>query len=145
MDIKEIQALADILKNADLSSIEITEGNLHIRLEKGQIAASAPGQGFVGVPSQEPSTAEITADPVSESALDTITSPMVGVFYATPSPDAPPYVTIGTAVERGDVLCVIEAMKLMNEVVAERDGVIADICVRNGDVVEFEQPLFRIQ
>lgn len=74
-----------------------------------------------------------------------VTSPMVGVFYAAPSPDQEPYVSVGAQVKKGDVLCLIEAMKLMNEVTAETSGEICDICVENGQVVEFGQPLFMIK
>lgn len=76
---------------------------------------------------------------------EAVTSPMVGVFYAAPSPDKEPYVSIGTQVKKGDVLCLIEAMKLMNEVTAEISGEICDICVENGQVVEYGQPLFMIK
>ena len=72
-------------------------------------------------------------------------SPMVGVFYAAPSPDSEPYVSVGSSVNKGDVLCLIEAMKLMNEVTAEKSGVITEVCVENGQVVEYGQPLFRIK
>ena len=67
---------------------------------------------------------------------------MVGVFYAAPSPDSEPFVTVGQSVKKGQVVCIIEAMKLMNEIAAEKDGVITDVCVSNGDIVEFGQPLF---
>ncbi len=73
-----------------------------------------------------------------------VKSPMVGVFYAAPSPDAEPFVQVGSKVKKGDVLCIIEAMKLMNEITAEQDGEIVDICVQNGDVVEYGQTLFKI-
>ncbi|MDO4356300.1 MAG: acetyl-CoA carboxylase biotin carboxyl carrier protein, partial [Clostridia bacterium] len=73
-----------------------------------------------------------------------VKSPMVGVFYAAPSPEKPPFVKVGDRVKKGDVLCIIEAMKLMNEITAEQDGEIADVCVANGDVVEFGQILFKI-
>ena len=73
-----------------------------------------------------------------------IESPMVGVFYAAPSPDSEPYVTVGTSVRKGDVLCLIEAMKLMNEVTAEKSGIITEVCAENGQVVEYGQPLFMI-
>lgn len=74
-----------------------------------------------------------------------VSSPMVGVFYAAPSPDSEPYVSVGTRVSKGDVLCLIEAMKLMNEVTAEKSGEITKICVENGQVVEYGQPLFMIK
>lgn len=82
------------------------------------------------------------------SAVDTSTaikSPMVGVFYSAPSPDSSDYVTVGSSVKKGDVICIIEAMKLMNEITATHSGVIDEICVNNGDVVEFDQPLFKLK
>ena len=74
-----------------------------------------------------------------------VTSPMVGVFYAAPSPESEPFVTVGQSVKKGQVVCIIEAMKLMNEIAAEKDGVITEVCVNNGDIVEFGQPLFYIK
>ena len=76
--------------------------------------------------------------------LAEVTSPLVGVFYASPSPDAEPFVKVGSMVKKGDVLCIVEAMKLMNEIVAEQDGTVVDICAHNGDVVEFGQTLFKL-
>ena len=73
-----------------------------------------------------------------------IKSPMVGVFYASPSPDAAPFVQVGSKVKKGDVVCIIEAMKLMNELTADMDGEVVDVCVNNGDVVEYGQPLFKL-
>ena len=73
-----------------------------------------------------------------------VASPMVGVYYAAPAPDKEPFVRVGDRVSKGDVLCIIEAMKLMNEITSDRDGVIVEICVENGQIVEYDQPLFRI-
>ena len=78
------------------------------------------------------------------NAAKMVTSPMVGVFYASPSPTDPPFVTVGSKVKKGDVLCIIEAMKLMNEITAEEDGEIIDICATNGSVVEYGQILFKM-
>ena len=87
------------------------------------------------------------ADKVPEMIQDgtPVESPMVGVFYAAPSPDSEPYVTVGSKVSKGDVLCLIEAMKLMNEVTAEKSGEITAVCAENGQVVEYGQPLFMIK
>ena len=81
---------------------------------------------------------------VDYNDMTEVKSPMVGVFYAAPAPDAKPYVQVGDKVKKGDVLCIIEAMKLMNEIQADADGEIADICVQNGDLVEYGQTLFKI-
>ncbi len=96
---------------------------------------------------EETAAAESTvpAEDAKKSDGTPITSPMVGVFYAAPAPDKEPYVSVGTKVNKGDVLCLIEAMKLMNEVTAEKNGEISEICVENGQVVEYGQPLFMIK
>lgn len=96
---------------------------------------------------EETAVAENTAaaETVKKSDGTPVTSPMVGVFYAAPAPDKEPYVSVGTKVSKGDVLCLIEAMKLMNEVTAEKSGEIVEICVENGQVVEYGQPLFMIK
>ena len=100
-------------------------------------AAPVPATGAeaLGVTHEEPA-------PVKEGTL--VLAPTVGVFYSAPSPDARPFVEVGDQVKKGDTLCIIEAMKLMNEIPAELDGTVAEICVGNGQVVEFNQPLFRI-
>lgn len=78
------------------------------------------------------------------NALIEVTSPFVGVFYSSPSPESPPYVTIGTEVKKGDVLCIVESMKIMNEITAEQDGKVIDICVKNNDIVEYGQVLYKL-
>ncbi len=146
MNIKEIKALADILICKNLTALEVTEGETKIRLEKQPAAAYAsPVQPYT------PTAAAVSAEtcsnvetaPAKKSCIE-IKSPMVGVFYAAPSPGATPFVQVGSKIKKGDVLCIIEAMKLMNELTAEVEGEIAEICVSNGDVVEFGQPLFRL-
>ena len=97
------------------------------------VAAAAPAAAVA-----EPAAAE-------QEDFKVITSPMVGVFYSAPSPEAKPYVSVGQNVSAGDVVCIIEAMKLMNEVPATEGGVVAEICVQNGDVVEYGQPLFKLK
>ena len=90
-------------------------------------------------------TAAAEPKPVQKASGTTVESPMVGVFYSAPTPDSEPYVSVGSNVNKGDVLCLIEAMKLMNEVTAEKSGVIEEVCVENGQVVEYGQPLFVIR
>ena len=90
-------------------------------------------------------TVSAVSESVSKSEGTPVTSPMVGVFYADPAPDKEPYVSVGAKVNKGDVLCLIEAMKLMNEVTAEKSGEIVEVCVENGQVVEYGQPLFMIK
>ena len=150
MDVEQIRKLAAILKETGLTRLEVTEGALVIRLEKQaqKVVSTVPCE---AAPQQLPVAEKESLEayhaepePVDFNRMTEIKSPMVGVFYAAASPDAEPFVKRGDRVKRGDVLCIIEAMKLMNEITAEIDGEIADICVDNGQIVEFSQPLFRI-
>ena len=152
MNIKQIRELAQILSQNELNSLEIVEGDTRIRLEKGGAQAAAPA---VQQASRQSETAQPTqtADPAEKTERDAgvdfnrlteVKSPLVGVFYAAPSPEAEPYVKIGSTVKKGDILCIVEAMKLMNEIVAEQDGTVVDVCAHNGDVVEYGQTLFKL-
>ncbi|HIV27883.1 MAG TPA: acetyl-CoA carboxylase biotin carboxyl carrier protein [Candidatus Ornithocaccomicrobium faecavium] len=154
MNIKQIKALAQILAQNDLSALEINEGETHIRLER-TVAQPAAQAGAVLVAPPMPAAAAQSAQeapasaPVEDPGVDfndvfEAKSPLVGVFYAAPSPGAEPFVRVGSRVKKGDVLCIVEAMKLMNEIQAERDGEIVDICAHDGDVVEFGQTLFKL-
>ena len=154
MNIKQIKALAQILAQNDLSALEINEGETHIRLER-TVAQSAAQAGAVLVAPPMPAAAAQSAQeapasaPVEDPGVDfndvfEAKSPLVGVFYAAPSPGAEPFVRVGSRVKKGDVLCIVKAMKLMNEIQAERDGEIVDICAHDGDVVEFGQTLFKL-
>ncbi len=147
-----VKALAHLMQEAGLTSLEIKETDFYIKLEK-----TVPAQAIqAAIPTQSVlPPAQAVQTPVSASVQDDdpgmdfnnvklVASPMVGVFYAAPSPDREPFVTIGSHVKEGDILCIIEAMKLMNEITAECDGEIVDICAVNGDVVEFGQTLFKI-
>lgn len=152
--VDQIKQLIEILENSNLAVMEITdENNGSIRLEKPQAApvnTFAVNAGSVPV---MPTATEAVAQPapvaqaVAPATQDTgasIKSPMVGVFYAAPSPDSDPFVTVGKKVNKGDVVCIVEAMKLMNEITAEQSGTISEICVNNGDIVEYGQTLFKI-
>jgi len=151
MNIKQIRELAQILSQNELNSLEIVEGDTRIRLEKGgaQTAASAVQQASRQAETEQPiqtAPAEKTERDagVDFNRLTEVKSPLVGVFYAAPSPEAEPYVKIGSTVKKGDILCIVEAMKLMNEIVAEQDGTVVDVCAHNGDVVEYGQTLFKL-
>lgn len=148
MNIREIKALAQIMMQSDLSALEVVEGESRVRLERNQAevrpAAALPVMGAPVVPQAPAPEPEKEATPVDFNAVNEIKAPMVGVFYAAPAPDAEPYVKVGSKVKKGDVVCIIEAMKLMNEITAEQDGEIVDICVTDGSVVEFGQPLFKL-
>ena len=147
MNIKNIRSLAQIMQSSGLTAIEISEGDTRIRLEKNMhmVAAhhahTAPMQAEMAL---EPDTSGISERVVDFNMISEVKSPMVGVFFAAPAPDAEPFVQVGDRVKKGDVLCVIEAMKIMNEIVSETDGEIVDICVQNGQVVEYSQILFKI-
>ena len=126
------------------------EGDVELRLERQQeVVAVAPAAPVMPVAAPAPAAgaealgvSHEQAAPQKEGTL--VLSPTVGVFYASPSPDARPFVEVGDQVKKGDTLCIIEAMKLMNEIPSEVDGTVAEICVGNGQVVEYNQPLFRI-
>ena len=143
MDIEKIRGLADIASSYGLSRIVISEGDTKILIEKAPSAEAAVSKS----PAENKGSASAAVDSAKTLDFNKITevrSPIVGVFYAAPAPDADPFVTIGSKVKKGDVLCIIEAMKLMNEITAECDGEIVDICMKNGDLAEFEQVLFKI-
>lgn len=136
MEFNDIKQLASLMKEMGLVSLEYSEGGVSIRMERaaGTQAASCRA-------------ADDGDDPQTDdtSGIYTVTSPMVGVFYAAPAPDKRPYVSVGDRVNAGDVLCIIEAMKMMNEIAAEKRGVIVEICVGNKQIVEYGHPLFRIR
>ena len=154
MNIKQSKALAQILAQNDLSALEINEGETHIRLERtvaqpaaqaGAVLVAPPMPAAAAQPAQEaPASAPVEDPGVDFNDVFEAKSPLVGVFYAAPSPGAEPFVRVGSRVKKGDVLCIVEAMKLMNEIQAERDGEIVDICAHDGDVVEFGQTLFKL-
>lgn len=153
MEIKEIRELAGILEDYGLTSLKFDDGTSKVKLEKnpsegcrnvyvnGLTAPEASQQGTPVIPAQQVS---IEGTPVAAAIGEEIKSPMVGVFYAASSPEEPPFVSVGTKVKQGDVICIVEAMKLMNEIVAERDGEIMEICASNGEIVEYGQLLFRM-
>jgi acetyl-CoA carboxylase biotin carboxyl carrier protein len=142
MNLRQVRALAQILKEHDLTALEVSTGEDKIRLERKADTAVIQAVPSVGTAPNVP--AAQSAPVQKEKNYREIKSPMVGVFYAAPSPDAEPFVKEGSYVKKGDVLCIIEAMKLMNEVNAEQDGKIIEVCVENGQVVEYGQTLFKI-
>ena len=135
----DIRELANIMRDTGLSVLDYNSGGESIRMERN----------FTGL-SKKAQTSVDTQTPEEQSDIQTadgeiiVRSPMVGVFYSAPGADSEPYVAIGDTVRVGDVLCIIEAMKIMNEITAEHDGVITGICVENKQIVEFNQPLFRV-
>ena len=146
MKLDEIRSLAQIMRESDLTSLEVSEGDLKVKLEK----KTPPPPPAVLIPRGDmPEAAEKpAAEPAgqkNEENFKEIKSPMVGVFYAASSPEREPFVKVGSKVKKGDVVCIVEAMKLLNEINADQDGEVAEICAENGQVVEYGQTLFRLR
>ena len=147
MDIEHISKLAEIFSAHGLTSLEVIEGGMRVRLEKlaaYQPSSVQPIATAISVPIGSESGVGAGGQLVDFNRIIEVKSPLVGVFYAAPSPDSETFVSIGSRVKKGDVLCIIETMKLLNEITAEVDGEIVDICVKDGDVVEYGQVLFKI-
>jgi oxaloacetate decarboxylase (Na+ extruding) subunit alpha len=154
MNLKEIKELIEILKGTDISEIEIERSGVKLRLRKGGDVTFHPAMPRMEYPPAAivaPAVPEVPAPSVEQAAELVkanevrVTSPIVGTFYRSSSPDKPPYVEIGDLVKKGQVLCIIEAMKLMNEIESEQAGKIVQILVENGQPVEYGQPLFAIE
>ena len=150
MDKKQIREYIKLFKESGLAKMELSEtsgeGSFSIKLENETSAAPyalPPVQFVQAAESDEGEKADLSSVKDYNKYRD-INSPMVGIFYSAPSPDAEPFVKVGSKVKKGDTLCIIEAMKLMNDVVAEEDGEIVEICAENGSLVEFGQVLFKI-
>ncbi len=146
-EIKELLEAFDSSKATALD-IQIDENQfLSIRQKsaKQEIVQMQAAPAVVEIQTPTPAEADRTVTEEKSGDGTPIEAPMVGVFYAAPSPDSEPYVSVGSTVNKGDVVCIIEAMKLMNEVTSEKSGVITEICVENGQVVEYGQPLFLIK
>jgi acetyl-CoA carboxylase, biotin carboxyl carrier protein len=144
MDTKKIKWLMQAFEKSNLTAMEVCEGESKVRLERAAATVAAAPVPLMTAAAPVDNLFQEESGAVDFNRLTDIKSPMVGVFYSAPAPDAVPFVKRGDYVKKGDVLCVIEAMKLMNEITAETDGEIADICVQNGEVVEFGQPLFKL-
>jgi oxaloacetate decarboxylase alpha subunit len=154
MNLKELKELIEMLKDTDISELEIERSGVKVRLRKGGDVTFHPAMPRMEYPPTAivaPSIAETPA-PVAEKPAEQpktnqikVTSPIVGTFYRSSSPDKPAYVEAGDIVKKGQVLCIIEAMKLMNEIESEATGKIVQILVENGQPVEYGQPLFVIE
>ncbi|QDX82085.1 acetyl-CoA carboxylase, biotin carboxyl carrier protein [Denitratisoma sp. DHT3] len=152
MDLRKLKTLIDLVQNSGISELEISEGEEKIRIAK-HLAVPAPTTMMVGMPQAAPHPAPspaVPAAPAAEPPASTLpegtvmTAPMVGTFYRASSPGASPFVEVGQAIKVGDTLCILEAMKLMNEIESEVVGTVKAILVENGQPVEFGQPLFVI-
>ncbi|HLW04377.1 MAG TPA: acetyl-CoA carboxylase biotin carboxyl carrier protein [Azoarcus sp.] len=150
MDLRKLKKLIDLVEASGISELEITEGEEKVRIAK----ASATSQGtmnYVAAPAPAPAPAPVAAAPAAEApeenalpAGQVIKSPMVGTFYRASSPGSAPFTDVGQTVSNGDTVCLIEAMKLMNEIESDLNGTVKAILVENGQPVEFGQPLFVI-
>ena len=154
MDIRKVKKLIELLEESNIGEIEIKEGEESVRISRhgnqpvAPMAYAAPAPA-APAPAAAPATAETAASepaaPAAAPATDNaVLSPMVGTFYRAPSPDAASFVEVGQTVRVGDVLCIVEAMKMMNQIEADRAGTVTAIHVENGEAVEFDQPLISI-
>lgn len=154
MDIRKIRKLIELLEETGISEIEIKEGEESLRLSRhSNISVETPQVHYVSTPAPQMQTLPATnpaihqenkpAAPVTPGHK--IRSPMVGTMYTSPSPESPPFVSVGQTVKAGDVLCIVEAMKMFNEIEADRAGKITEILVANGAAVEYDQVLFVIE
>ena len=163
MDIRKIKKLIELLEDSSLSEIEIVEGEESVRLSRGAPAGGAPVQHALpanvqaaawsappppaAAPAPAPAPAAEPADPEAETVQEgeLIRAPMVGTYYAASTPDTDPFVSLGQQVSEGETMCIIEAMKMFNQIEAETSGTVVAILVENGQPVEFDQPLFVIR
>ncbi len=144
MDIRKVKKLIELIEESDIAEIEIHEGEESVRISRASaiaptVVAAAPAA--IAAP-----TAAIAEEPKTEEAISgySVTSPMVGTFYRSPSPKSKSFVEEGQKVSKGDTLCIIEAMKILNQIEADRGGIIKRILVENGQPVEYNQPIFII-
>jgi acetyl-CoA carboxylase biotin carboxyl carrier protein len=142
MDLRKLKKLIDLVQESGIAELEITEGEEKVKIVKGGgvSVSAAPPAALLSTPAAAPAPAAAEPEPGQEGHV--VKAPMVGTFYRTPSPDAKPFVEVGQAVKEGDTICIIEAMKLMNEIEADASGVVKAILVENGQPVEYGQPLF---
>ena len=140
MDIRKIKKLIEMLQDSDLREIEVKEGEESVRIARG---IETPSNSLQSTQADISSTSN-DQDITSASSRSSIKSPIVGTFYRKPAPDKPPYVELGDHVNTGDVVCIVEAMKMMNEIKSEFTGIVAAISVEDGEPVEFDQSLIII-
>lgn len=149
MDLRKLKTLIDLVSESGVAELEITEGEDHVRIVNRPTVSAAPvvqapaAVTVAAVPqaAPAPAAAPAAAPAPAQAALPTITSPMVGTFYRAPSPGAAPFIEVGDTVKKGQVIGIIEAMKLLNEVEADKDGVVQAFAAENGQPVEYGQPL----
>ena len=155
MDLRKIKKLMELLEESGIAEIEVKEGEESIKLSRSissttnmqvpQIIQQPMQTSQLPINQQTSDVGTSAVDNLKEEKRNTVNSPMVGTFYSSASPESKPFVTIGQSVKKGDTLCILEAMKMMNQVQAESDGKIVEILVDNAEPVEFDQPLFVIE
>jgi acetyl-CoA carboxylase biotin carboxyl carrier protein len=145
MDLRKLKTLIELVENSGIAELELTEGEEHVRISRVSSVATPAQHTYTSAPQAAPAPI-IVAEPAAPAVPEghVVKSPMVGSFYRSPSPGAKSFVDIGQNVNEGDTICIIEAMKLLNEIEADKSGVIKAILVENGQAVEFGQPLFII-
>lgn len=150
MDIRKVKKLIELLEESDINEIEIQEGEESLRISRASSVVAAPVVQAAPVAPAPVAAAPVAAAPVAEApaapAIDghAVTSPMVGTFYRSPSPGASAFVEVGQTVNAGDVICIVEAMKMMNQIEADKSGTVTAILVDDGEAVEFDQVLVTI-
>ncbi|CAK1694437.1 acetyl-CoA carboxylase biotin carboxyl carrier protein [Vibrio crassostreae] len=151
MDIRKIKKLIELVEESGISELEISEGEESVRISRNSTAPVAPVQ-YAAAPAPVAAAAAPAAAPVAAEAAapavpagHQVLSPMVGTFYGAPSPDAKPFVKVGQSVTAGETLCIVEAMKMMNQIEADKSGVVTAILVEDGQPVEFDQALVIIE
>ena len=147
MDLRKLKTLIELVENSGIAELELTEGEEHVRISRASSVAAPVQHVYAAAPQAAPAPAAAApAAPAAPAVPEghVVKSPMVGSFYRAPSPGAKAFVDVGQSVSAGDTLCIIEAMKLLNEIEADKAGVIKAILVENGQAVEFGQPLFII-
>ncbi|MFQ6333799.1 acetyl-CoA carboxylase biotin carboxyl carrier protein [Methylophilus sp. 3sh_L] len=151
MDLRKLKKLIDLVEESGISELELTEGEEKVRISRAMAPGAAPVTQYVAAPAPvaAPAAAAPAASAPAAAAAEVlegkvVKSPMVGTFYRASSPDAKPFVDVGSSVNTGDTLCIIEAMKLLNEIESEFSGTIKKVFVENGQPVEYGEPLFLI-
>ena len=147
MDIRKVKKLIELLETSDIAEIEIKEGEEAVRISRSSgvmTTVVAPAAAPAAAPAPSPVAADNEKPTPQITPGHVVSSPMVGTFYRSPSPSSPPFVEVGTHVKAGDVVCIVEAMKMMNQIEAEKAGTIEAFLVNDGEPVEFDQPLVTI-
>ena len=141
MELEELKELIELLRETDITELQLEKDGAKVKIKREKVFSSleVPVEKFRGIHEK------VTSEMEEETRLFTITSPIVGTFYRSPSPEALPFIEVGSSVKKGQVLCIIEAMKLMNEIESEISGVVVKILIENGHPVEYGEPLFLIE